>query len=884
MAHRLLLGEPGSGKTTAILNEIRAAFRRGDSSFRLLVPTATMAEHLRHLLAREGLAVRPSAIQTLAAFLEDLVPGVSVVSSAILSRLTARAIQASRPAAFETLLDSPGFASALTRALEDLANAGCDALQWSALRGMNVVSGGVAQAIGEVYEGLERELAAGGFSLRAAQLARAAAPKSAPPPGFRRVFWDGFFTFSRYELEVVRALAAHGETWVALPEWPGARDAIETLKQSGFREHRFTVLRKQPASFAIEAPTLDDEAEDIARRIREEAARGRPWREMAVVLRDAETYVPLLRTTFARFGIPGRFYFARPLLSHPAARLLVNSVEALLSGWDHDLTLRALLSEVTPAGRCPEAGRFENKVREGLPAKGLAALRGGAVPAIIDAISKLAAWEPWASESVPPAEWAARLLDYETLVAVPGSNEVLLSRERAAALAAVRQALGEAASLLPAQPITLAAFWSEALPILSASALRPADYRRDTVAVIDVHEARQWELPVVFVCGLLEGEFPRAAGPDPILGEETRLRLNRAGIPLATRADRDQEEHFLFKFALTRATETLHLSWPAANESGEPNLRSFALDAAPFDLAKPQPSHARKVRLRPTRTVNLLPRPAILDDNLLNALRARYLTLRATGIESFLQCPYQFFARTTLGIQPLPPTPSERLTPLVEGILIHSVIAAWHRNGGRLPEIFDREWQRTLRRHRIPEGYRTEFSRALIERSLRFYEEKCGLEPGWEVHPEQDITLDLDGVTILGRIDRYDTNEAGQCAVYDFKFSGKSSLRNREKKQEAGLFIQGGLYSAALRQAGLTPISFRYIGLRGDTNWGVPVEGADLTALIGESLRISGDAAFRIRQGEIAVRPADPDACQYCEFLTACRVAEAAAEAEAAAS
>ena len=40
----------------------------------LIVPTATMAEHARHSLARSGFPVRPREIRTLAHFLEDWAP------------------------------------------------------------------------------------------------------------------------------------------------------------------------------------------------------------------------------------------------------------------------------------------------------------------------------------------------------------------------------------------------------------------------------------------------------------------------------------------------------------------------------------------------------------------------------------------------------------------------------------------------------------------------------------------------------------------------------------------------------------------------------------------------------------------------------------------
>ena len=58
--------------------------------------------------------------------------------------------------------------------------------------------------------------------------------------------------------------------------------------------------------------------------------------------------------------------------------------------------------------------------------------------------------------------------------------------------------------------------------MLASSELRVPDHRRDVVHVIDAFEARQWSLPVVFVCGLLEKEFPKYQSEDAILPDPLR--------------------------------------------------------------------------------------------------------------------------------------------------------------------------------------------------------------------------------------------------------------------------------------------------------------------------------------------------------------------------
>ena len=57
---RVLTGPAGSGKTAVILDRLREALRAGRDDVRLLVPTATMTEHLQNGFAREGFVFRRS--------------------------------------------------------------------------------------------------------------------------------------------------------------------------------------------------------------------------------------------------------------------------------------------------------------------------------------------------------------------------------------------------------------------------------------------------------------------------------------------------------------------------------------------------------------------------------------------------------------------------------------------------------------------------------------------------------------------------------------------------------------------------------------------------------------------------------------------------------
>src|SRR5262249_6613054 len=144
--------------------------------------------------------------------------------------------------------------------------------------------------------------------------------------------------------------------------------------------------------------------------------------------------------------------------------------------------------------------------------------------------------------------------------------------------------------------IGLKQFWERAETVLSVGQLRVPDRRREAVALLDVFEARQWQLRVVFVCGLVERLFPLYHREDPILPDQTRLKLG-----LQTAADRQQEERFLYDLAATRATGQTIFSNARFNEKGEEALPSFFLDHEPPSLGpvRVRPASSREVPARP---------------------------------------------------------------------------------------------------------------------------------------------------------------------------------------------------------------------------------------------------------------------------------------------
>jgi RecB family exonuclease len=281
---------------------------------------------------------------------------------------------------------------------------------------------------------------------------------------------------------------------------------------------------------------------------------------------------------------------------------------------------------------------------------------------------------------------------------------------------------------------------------------------------------------------------------------------------------------------------------------------------------------ARRLRIRPAREPRRAPRPALQSDLVLNQVRSIHSAIRATAIESFLQCPFQFFARYTLGLQPLPARPADRIDALWLGTLVHEILAEWHRRRCDISILVDEFWDRELRRSGIPETHQSILQRAAMKRALAAYAADPKLQEGWDLRLEEKLQLTEAGVEIRGRADRIDVSPAGECIVYDFKYSGAQSIRSRES-----ISVQGGLYAAALeRSEGLKPAGIFFIALKEEAKRTGAKDAAQAQEKISEALEKTRTAIGQIHQGRIDVAPALDDLCQWCEFLDTCRWQELA--------
>lgn len=778
----LISGPPASGKSTRLLAELRAALQAQIWSTRLLVPSATMSEHVRNELAREGLLLRRDTVQTFSRFLSS-VPSVPPAPSAAQIDVALREILDRHcPPDFATIRESVSLRRLLFQSAESLSLAKADPER-------------VPGAVGVVYRKLLAVGREAGWALRGERLRRASDSAGLAEMEPCTLLLDGFFHFAPAELDFLEALAQRCRVVVSLA----------TLEEA-------EILR-QPQIDVLAPASVEQEVLCIAAEIRRLLHSGVEARRIGVLLRNPDTYLPLIESVFSRLGIPSRSYLGRPLGEHPLTVFFRNLRAAEAAQWQATTALAAFRTNLTGLAATEAGDQLEWRLRAAMP-NPAEELRVDLNP-IRKAFSLLAPPQSLPDDEAVAFRW----------------------RELSDARKALDNIFGSVED------------WASVEAEIETQTLRERDRRRQVIHIMDLHEARQWELDYVFAPGLVEGEFPRRPQPDPLLSEDTKLQFGLPGF-----ADREKEEALLWRVLQTRARQHLFLSYPRRNAKG--------------DLLTPSPWLAEEGRPAPyTYTIAAAPaapRPVLGETD--GSYRPEK-PWSATEFESYLSCPFQHFARYGLQLAALPPLPGERLNHLFLGNVAHRALYEWQSRGGSLEALALRIYDEELQKERIPAGYRVELERLNLARVMRLAEKNIpALKPGWQAHLEESFELELEaGVRVRGRIDRYDVSPSGVAEAFDYKYSRSDGLEEK--------YVQGGLYALALgKQEKIREVaSFSYVALRQD---------AALTEFAGEVLadklqQIQDDARTIVRQvaaGRAPVQPKDPGNCQYCDYQDVCRM------------
>jgi RecB family exonuclease len=381
-----------------------------------------------------------------------------------------------------------------------------------------------------------------------------------------------------------------------------------------------------------------DEVERIAREIRRLVDRERSdlsprregggplaFRDVGVVFRRLDAIGPVVRATFESLGVPTRLVGSGPALSSEALVRAFRGPLAVLAGDGvdgADLDAGRVLDWLRWRALC---SRDATDVDLDLVDAADMAWRSGGFPSDWHGILAFREHPRWrstlgalevarsacASARGPDAVWSALSAAVETCLPLPPSGALDASGrpldpegdERCRRAANARRRLQDVGRGLLAAARRTGLFpdldartavsqWTDALEQADASL---PDRRLEAVTLLDAEEARHYELPVVFVAGLVEKEFPLQPRQDVFLHDDDRAALSAgedAPVRLRTaRADEDRERRLLLQ-AVTRARRRLYLCRHATDEDGREKAPSLLWGEVASVLARRTPDGA----------------------------------------------------------------------------------------------------------------------------------------------------------------------------------------------------------------------------------------------------------------------------------------------------
>ncbi len=526
---------------------------------------------------------------------------------------------------FEAVATTPGFALALSRTLQELRVAQVDPDQ---LRDGSPVG----DDLGRLLRGYESELARQSLAdyAQVLQVATTVATSGKHAlVGLPLVLLD-VPPKNQAEAQFLSALVGRAPQSFATVH---ARDlrGIGTLKDSlqcacealsepidtTLGRVRTHIFGEQPSSPGLDtsltffsAPGEGRECVEITRKILALAAEGTPFDAIAVLLRNPQSYQPLLEDAFRRADIRG-FFTQGAVRPDPSGRALLALLACASQGlsashfaeymslgqlpprntqqrpeepppasidpenmqvplhWEKLLVDAAVIGGKDRWKRRLEGLRCELKLqlrelasddearreRKAADIAALENLQGFALPLIgaLHALPKTATWGTW--------------LDQLEALATLGLGQPK----------AVLAVLAELRPMSEVGPVALDEVQSVLTDRLSVLRPEPTGSRFSQVFVGTLDEAAGRCFEAVFVPGLAEGVMPQKINEDPLLLDERRSALSPS---LVIRADRTAQERLRLHLGLGAARNRIFVSYPRVDAAqGRPTVPSFyALD------------------------------------------------------------------------------------------------------------------------------------------------------------------------------------------------------------------------------------------------------------------------------------------------------------------
>ena len=371
------------------------------------------------------------------------------------------------------------------------------------------------------------------------------------------------------------------------PSWPGQQK------------------KGKPESIAlVSASNRRTEVESVARKLVSLARmKDYRWRDMSVMCRSLDPYIELMKTVFSDYGIPVFMDQKQGITHHPLVELIRSGLEIISTHFRYDAVFQYLKTDLVPVNRgevdwlenyCLANGikgyawtaerdwrfidniDFENKEHanfEQRQAKADALRRR--VVATLEPLLPLLEMEKCSAIEISRAVWQL-LTKFEVNKQLKSWQEqdeqqgrLVKAQEHAQVWDKVVELLDQIVEVLGEEKVSLREFikiLEAGLEELKVGLVPPG---LDQVIVGNIERSRNPNIKALFFLGLNEGIFPMYKAENQVFSDEERDYLQEKGWEMApTSKQKLFQEQYLIYISLTRSSEYLWLSYPAADDEG----------------------------------------------------------------------------------------------------------------------------------------------------------------------------------------------------------------------------------------------------------------------------------------------------------------------------
>jgi superfamily I DNA/RNA helicase/RecB family exonuclease len=496
-------------------------------------------------------------------------------------------------------------------------------------------------------------------------------------------------------------------------------------------------IRSEESFAVVEAPTVERELGEVARRVRQLIDSGEAPTQIAVVAREARPYLDLAVRALRRFGVP---VTARRRFSYteiPVVKALMSLFSAAADGWSRRSVIeltdqpylatnldsrvlsfvssrrvisgldrwREALAELEREARAYEEDKeLHWRERPPPPAQRAAAARKAfeefaSHTGQLQRRRALAGWIDWLKQFLDSDPWHIEERVYE----VPHQRFDVAKRDLTAWMG-LQVIINEWSTGVERwgggeEHIDVAEFMRRLREILAAD-MAVWTETLVGVQVMEALAAAYRRFDHVFLVGMEAGRFPLPVPALPVINETDRVQLRAHGVHVDLESDWDQRERDLFRVLVGGAGQSVSLSYSRINDLGQETIRSAFVDAladvarastvsiSPSEVLTPGMPlcidlaglrHGRQAAIieRQRETGKLTPYNGMIEyRELLAWLEEEFGDEREwspTQLEAYAKCPWAYFSSRALRLEKLE-DPAEEMEATVQGSIYHDAL------------------------------------------------------------------------------------------------------------------------------------------------------------------------------------------------------------------